>query len=182
MELAVICAHCRTLADAEQLDYFELLDLPRSFDLDLEALRAAYFRVSRQIHPDRVTPDSIARGQRTSARVNEAYQVLSDPVARAGYLLELAGGESAQSDRAVPPEVLAETLEIREELDSQPDDARRADIQARITARHAELLRSVGESARALPGDEPLRRRLRSELNALRYFQRLLEATEAAAS
>ncbi len=181
-ELAVICAHCRTLADPERLDFFELLGLAREFDLDPQELRAAYFRVSRQIHPDRVTPDSADRGQRTSARVNEAYHVLGDPVARAGYLLELAGGDSAQSDRTVPPEALAETLEIREELDAATDDAQRNSVRQRVAARHAELLERVSSLARELPGDDDLRRRLRSELNTIRYFQRLLESAEAAAS
>ena len=108
--------------------------------------------------------------------------MLRDPVLRAEYLLELSGGPSAAQERSVPPEVLAETLSIREELEgptSAADASRRAALRNDVTrARDAEL-HEIEALARRLPGDEALRRDLRTRLNAIRYYLKLLEQIEA---
>lgn len=52
-----------------------------------EVLRAAYKSLIQRLHPDR-NPGDAAAAER-SARVVKAYQVLSDPAARAAYDLEL---------------------------------------------------------------------------------------------
>ena len=53
-----------------------------------------------------------------SSRLNDAYRVLRDPVARVEYLLELEGmrKEGAHKQQA-PPELLEEVFELNESLD-----------------------------------------------------------------
>ena len=75
-------------------NHFELFDLPPRFRFDAAVLDAAYRKLQSAVHPDR-----FARGtdverrlaQQSSARVNEAYRALKDPVQRAQYLLQLHG-------------------------------------------------------------------------------------------
>ncbi len=57
--------------------YYELLRLDPS--ASTEEVRAAYLRVSKQVHPDAGGSEALFR------QVNLAYEVLSDPVRRAAY-------------------------------------------------------------------------------------------------
>ncbi len=185
MQVAVVCDHCRSLAPAEQLDYFAIFGLAPEFDLDTDVLRDAYYRASRVIHPDRLATEPVddARGLRLSAKVNEAYKVLRDPIARAGYLLELQGGASAEHDRRVAPEVLSDTLELRERIEdagAARDAAGLAAIEREIDQKRRETEDAVTSLARKLPGDAELRDRLRVELNTIRYWHRLTEDLAAA--
>jgi molecular chaperone HscB len=53
-----------------------------------------------------------------AVRVNEAYRRLKDPLARGGYLCELAGVEvGAESNTAMPASFLMQQMEWREALD-----------------------------------------------------------------
>ena len=41
------------------MDYFELFDLPRGFDVDKSALTKAYYRLNKKYHPDSFTLSSV---------------------------------------------------------------------------------------------------------------------------
>ena len=81
-------------------------------------LDAAYRALQTQVHPDRFAggTDSERRlALQSSARVNEAYRALKDPVQRAQYLLRLHGVESVgETDTQLPLEFLEQQLERRE--------------------------------------------------------------------
>jgi molecular chaperone HscB len=54
-----------------------------------------------------------------ATRVNEAYQTLKSPIARAGYLLELHGVDPEfETNTAMPAEFLAKQMEQRERLEA----------------------------------------------------------------
>lgn len=95
-------------AKALMSDYFELFGLKREFALDEAALRQKYFALQRDHHPDRASPDQKLAMLQKSADINQAYQVLKDPVLRAEYLLPSAE-KPAQ-------ELLMEAMEQREAL------------------------------------------------------------------
>jgi molecular chaperone DnaJ len=61
-------------------DLYELLGVSR--DADTEAIKKAYRRLARQLHPD-VNPDPAT--QERFKEVSRAYEVLSDPQKRAAY-------------------------------------------------------------------------------------------------
>jgi molecular chaperone DnaJ len=61
-------------------DYYEILGVPRS--ADTEAIRSAYRKLAKQLHPD-VNKDPAA--EERFKEVNEAYSVLSDDQRRAAY-------------------------------------------------------------------------------------------------
>ena len=99
-------------------DHFSLFNLPRTFRLDASLLDQRYREIQAQVHPDKFAHAGAAE-QRLSlqwaTRVNEAYQTLKAPLARAQYLLDLAGHEvGAENNTAMPPEFLMEQMEWRE--------------------------------------------------------------------
>ena len=74
--------------------YFELFGLDPVFDIDPGSLHTEQQRLQASYHPDRyVTPaiwTSVFRCKWTSW-INQAYEILRDPVKRARYLLEISG-------------------------------------------------------------------------------------------
>jgi len=102
-------------------DHFELFGLPARFAVDTTALETRYHELQREVHPDRFASASQAE-QRVSmqlaTRVNEAYQALKAPLARAAYLLHLHGIDPEfETNTAMPAEFLDEQLKLREALE-----------------------------------------------------------------
>jgi molecular chaperone HscB len=100
------------------LDYFALFGLPPRYRFDPDQLDAAYHALQRSVHPDRYAAAGEAERRvalQSSARVNEAYRALKDPVGRAQYLLSLRGIDAlAESNTALAMEFLQRELERRE--------------------------------------------------------------------
>jgi molecular chaperone HscB len=124
-------------------DHFSLFGLPRRFAVDSSALDERYRELQREVHPDRFAT-APAGEQRTSmemaTRVNDGYRTLKSPLARARYLLELAGVDAAiETNTAMPPEFLASQMEWREEL----DDASTAGDAAALDRLDARLRREL---------------------------------------
>jgi len=178
----IVCDGCRSLYPPPPwADYFALLGLPRAYTIDEKKLSAAFRGIARGVHPDRFTSDmeevqSLAT--RLSAEINQAFHVLSDPVRRADYLLEIAGGPSAAEMREVPDGFLADVMMLREEIDrakaADDDDAMQRHRES-IAARRQETLRQIAalaESAADLGAPE--KKGLRRLLNSMKYFDNLL--------
>lgn len=100
--------------------YFELFGLPTSFDLDAEALAERYRELQRVVHPDRYANASEQERRlavQGSSHINEAFQVLKEPLARARYLLSLHGVQvAAGKETTSDPLFLMEQMELREAL------------------------------------------------------------------
>ena len=99
-------------------NHFALFGLPQRFRLDADALDRAYRQLQGDVHPDRFANGDDAQkrlASQSSARVNEAYTALRNPVTRAQYLLSLqgidAGGETGPQ---LPVDFLERQLERRE--------------------------------------------------------------------
>ncbi len=129
-------------------DDFSLFGLPRRFALggiDLAARRRA---LQAEAHPDRHAAAG-ASAQRIamqwSARINEAYARLGDPLARATLLCELAGKPvDPERNTAMPPRFLEQQMRWREALDDADTDRAALDALAReVEARRSEGLDAV---------------------------------------
>src|SRR6187399_2691677 len=73
-------------------DDFALFDLPRRFALDAADLAARRRALQAEVHPDRFAAGGAAAqraAMQWAVRVNEAYELLKDPLKRAAYLCEL---------------------------------------------------------------------------------------------
>ncbi len=128
-------------------NYFELLGMPPSFQLDLDALAQNQTRLQAKFHPDRYV-NSSERERRLSvqmmALINEAGKTLKNPVSRGAYLLKMNGVELAdESETTSDMEFLMEQMQLREELEA----CRTADdgleccdaIEARLRHRASEI-------------------------------------------
>ena len=102
------------------MNYFSLLNLPESFTLDSSTLETVYFTAQRRFHPDRFVGKSegerLAAAQK-SADINQAYEILKNPLKRAQHVLALQGIMVGTDHDSVKPsqELLMEVMEWREE-------------------------------------------------------------------
>jgi len=107
-------------------NYFQLFDLPESYDLDTDRLTAQYHKLQLDYHPDKHS--SASEKEKMSAQVaasyiNDAYETLKSPLRRAAYILTIKGKDVErvnQSDLSM--EVLVEQMELRESLSDLPKD------------------------------------------------------------
>ena len=166
-------------------DHFHRLGLPRRFAVDAGELERAYLARSRAAHPDYHLAGSSAdlnASLELSAALNEAYNTLRDPFARAEHLLALEGGPTAAEHKQVPPAFLAEMLDAREEVEAARSDPAaterlRGIFAARFDATMGEVAAALDALA-ALPPDDPRRAeprlRARGLLNAAKYVRGLV--------
>ena len=75
-----------------QQNYFELFQLPVSFDVNAENLASRHRAIIARVHPDQFAHKSVME-QRVALQwatfANEAFDTLKSPIARAQYLLKL---------------------------------------------------------------------------------------------
>lgn len=159
---------------------FELLGLPARFDLDPQAIERAYFERSKELHPDRFAsapaPERVAALSRSRA-LNDAYQVLKKPVARAEYLLSRAGVKIGDNER-VEPELLMEILELREEL-AEARVAKQTAVVEKLRAQMAARRdAAVGVLSELFANDDLAE--IKKQLILLRYLDRYLDECDAA--
>lgn len=107
-------------------DYFAILGLAPRLALDSADLQQRFYRLSREVHPDRAAPQDRARAEEATAALNDAYRTLRDPVSRAEYFLRRQGFEPAEG-RQTPAHLLEEVFELREAL----EELRAGDVSAR---------------------------------------------------
>ena len=99
------CRKCGSLQKPSS-DYFSCLGLPQKLQLDRQEMEKRFYGLSRRLHPDRYArrPEAERRlAEEATARLNDAYRTLKDPVARAEYLLELHGLVKSEQKTQVSP-------------------------------------------------------------------------------
>ena len=108
-------------------DYFELFQIDPQFDVDLDELGQRFRTLQRRFHPDRYISGS-ATDQRLAAQVsadiNAGYQILKDPVTRAGHLLERQACDLRTLERQpVGNDFLMQQMQLRDAAESlDPND------------------------------------------------------------
>lgn len=139
------------MTPATRTNFFELLQMPQSFRLDLTQLDRHYLELQARVHPDKTAHLSDAERRLSlqwATLTNEAYQTLKRPLDRARYLLRTQGIDTHEEDNtAMPTEFLMEQIEWREELqDAAADrDIPALDrLAARLRAEMNELFESLG--------------------------------------
>jgi curved DNA-binding protein CbpA len=124
----------KVLALAARLDapYPEILGVPA--DADRKALKRAYFALSKEFHPDRYFRKNLGAFQpqleRVFKKIVEAYELLSDPMARAEIeksLAAMAPGADAAAETqpaaaaaAPPPEQAPAQAPVRPAVPRRP--------------------------------------------------------------
>lgn len=170
----------------EMSDPFSTLGIQPRFDLDEAELHRHFIQASAANHPDRFTdPLEQADAAARSATINDAYRTLHDPELRANALLDLLGGPDKSADKSLPPALLAEMLEIRERMEeaiASQDETELRELAGWAQTQRAEHLTRIAEmfvqaGTESRESRTVILQKIRLELNALRYFQRMIEQT-----
>ncbi len=138
-------------------NHYQIFDLPVAFDVDGRALAERYRQLQQVVHPDKYA-NAGAQQQRLAvqhaAQINDAFQVLKDPLLRAKYLLHLKGVDvDATNGDPLEPAFLMEQMELRERLGAVRETpapvAELAVIAAQVAARRETLLSNLHDCFRA---------------------------------
>lgn len=159
-------------------NYFELLDMPVDFDIDVAELEANFKRKQRLMHPDvfaSKSEEEKSASTASSSALNQAYQTLRDPLSRTQYLLTLngigaldEGGESLRDSA-----FLTEMFLLRERVEDMSGREELAAERDRTRARIGSVCGSLGEVVRS--GD---RARLADLAVQMQYLYKLVEEIE----
>lgn len=164
-------------------NYFALFGLPPRYRFDAARLDAAYRALQTQVHPDRFAAAGESERRlalQSSARVNEAYRALKDPVGRAQYLLSLHGVDAtSETDTALPLDFLERQLERREAVDEArvaADISRLEALLAEVRAEIAALEPALADTLDSEQSWESARARVRE----LQFLSKLAADIDAA--
>ncbi len=100
--------------------YFALFELPERYDLDPDDLAERYRELQRVVHPDRYANASEQERRlavQGASHINEAFETLKQPLARARHMLSLRGIDlDARQETTSDAMFLMEQMELREAL------------------------------------------------------------------
>jgi len=163
-------------------NYFELFGLAPAFRMDGAALDRAYRALQTEVHPDRFAADGDAQRRlalQSSARVNEAYRALKDPVRRAQYVLRLHDIDAVgETDTALPLEFLERQLERREQAAEAQEAGDVATLSALLADARAEG-RALEDTLAAMLDDQQAFAAARTQVRELTFLAKLAEDIDA---
>ncbi len=161
------------------LNYFQLFGIEVFFDVDLNLLSQTYQNLQKAVHPDRFVQASSQEqllAVQKSAEINDAYQILKQPLKRAEYLLILRGVDMPNEQKSFSDTAfLMQQIELREMLEdvkfSADVDTALSNAQQVLTQEYQQLLNLTREqilennaAANALACDN---------LRKLKFYQKL---------
>ena len=86
------CSKCNSIQNIKDCDYFSLFEMPLAFRVDDQKIEQRFKYLQKQYHPDLfggASDEEKDISMQGSSYVNQAYQILRDPIARAMYILQL---------------------------------------------------------------------------------------------
>lgn len=129
-----------------EINYFVLFGLEEKYEQCQEQIKAGYLKLQRELHPDRfvgAAPQTKQLAVHYAAEVNQAYEILSDRVLRAIYLLQLRGIPWTEEESiALPADFLMEQMAFRERLEAlkeNNDEKSYIALKAEIEAKQREI-------------------------------------------
>ncbi|PMD56582.1 Co-chaperone Hsc20, partial [Hyaloscypha bicolor E] len=146
------------------------------FHIDIRELRREFLQLQAVAHPDRHPHNLKTRAEATSARINEAYKTLQNPLLRAQYLLSLRGIDVAEDETAKveDPELLMEVLDAREEIENAREEEELEEMK-RINEERIERSEAILDAAFKRDDIEGAK----GEAVRLRYWVNIKESLDA---
>ncbi len=120
-------------------NYFKLFSLPEQYSLDQKALDTAYRTILAHTHPDFATAGEAQKrvAVQWTARANDAYRILKDPLQRAIHLLHLRGIElGTETNAAMGQAFLMQQMEWRERLEAAATSKNQPALRALLDQLH----------------------------------------------
>jgi molecular chaperone HscB len=127
------------------MNYFELYQIPISFQLNKALVKEKYFALSRKFHPDfygNGTADEQAEALEMSSLVNKAFKTFSNLDLTIKYILELKGLLEEEEKYQLPNDFLMEMMDLNEQLD-EADSNSKESIKNSISNYQSEIYQEV---------------------------------------
>ena len=113
------------MADILPVNYFELFEIPVTYDIDHDQLQHRYRELQKVVHPDKYASASSQErriSMQQTSLINQALHTLKHPVERAMYLLQLEGVDfTMDNETTMDAAFLMEQMEMRETLEGIRD-------------------------------------------------------------
>ena len=112
-----------TIQEAQFDDFFALFEQPVQFEVNQDSLDQHLRLLQKRYHPDNVAKNladakqAKQQSEQYSAIINQAYQTLSAPDSRAGYLLDMADQAQNLEQSIADLDFLEDAMEMRMDLD-----------------------------------------------------------------
>ncbi|RZK60816.1 MAG: Fe-S protein assembly co-chaperone HscB, partial [Pedobacter sp.] len=122
----------------QQPNYFEFYELPVQFNPDQQQVKAKFYALSKQYHPDFYANESAEKQDEVltlSTLNNKAYQTLSNAKRRLKYVLELKGIVETDEGYQLPQSFLMEMMEVNEalmDLEFEPDADKLSQVRGEV--------------------------------------------------
>jgi len=149
-----------------------------TFSVDLKALRKEFLQLQARAHPDLHPAEFKSKAEALSARVNEAYKTLQDPLRRALHILsingqgdvdaELEGVGMFGAEEGQDKELLMVVMEAREVIEEAADESELDEIKTENDGRIEE---SVGVLEKASKEEDW--EQVKKECVRLRYWMNI---------
>ncbi|XP_076244931.1 iron-sulfur cluster co-chaperone protein HscB-like protein, mitochondrial [Calliopsis andreniformis] len=122
----LFCSKCKVLQEPpENLTYFDIIGIPKSYDVTVTEIQKKYKELQKLLHPDKFgnkTEKEKQLSENLSSLVNKAYSTLSHPLKRGLYMLKLNGITISEETDNMNAEFLMEIMEKNEEIDDALND------------------------------------------------------------
>ncbi len=131
------------------MNYFELYELPISFNPDAQLVKQKFYELSKKYHPDFYVNESEDKQAEVLAMAtlnNKAYQVFTNPQKLLHYILTLNNYLIEGENYALPPAFLMEMMEVNEalmELELVPNTQKLNSLKEEIAALSQKLFNEL---------------------------------------
>lgn len=169
------------------LPYFDLFEIPPSLVVDSSSLIQKFYALSKKFHPDNFTLFSEEEQEQAlikTSEINAAKKMLDQPYSRLGYILRETGILQDEEKQSLPPEFLAEMMDLNEELmelQFEPDPEGSQRILERIQCLEEAILDPVKHYIHQpeLPLEAPVLEALKEYYLKKKYLNRLRESLKS---
>nr|XP_012141878.1 PREDICTED: iron-sulfur cluster co-chaperone protein HscB, mitochondrial isoform X1 [Megachile rotundata] len=122
----LFCSKCKVLQEPpENLTYFDIMGIPKSYDVTVTEIQNKYKELQKLLHPDKFSTKSEKEKEISayfSSLVNKAYTTLCHPLKRGLYMLKLHDIIISEDTDSVNAAFLMEIMEKNEEIDEADND------------------------------------------------------------
>ncbi len=128
------------------MNYFELYNLPVSFLPDQGEVKKAFYRLSREYHPDfygQADEEEQAVVLEKASEINRAYKVLTSPDETTRYVLTLKGLLEEEEKYQLSPEFLMDMMDLNEQAMEIADETDAAKLKESIFQHQKEIYEPV---------------------------------------
>eukprot|EP01023_Acetabularia_acetabulum_P066778 TRINITY_DN9066_c0_g2_i1.p1 TRINITY_DN9066_c0_g2~~TRINITY_DN9066_c0_g2_i1.p1 ORF type:complete len:245 (-),score=12.44 TRINITY_DN9066_c0_g2_i1:61-795(-) len=171
------CGSCKGVQPARlKSSYYEVMGIHQiGFNIDLQQLDKRYKALQLLLHPDKFEIKSSKEREyslQQASLVNNAYNTLKNPLARAKYLCNLYGWPNQLDDEGTmeDPELLMQIMEERERLEETEDQQQLLDMRQSNTQKQQQLTSQL-----TLAFQKEQREEIRKLIIELTYIVRLGE-------